>query len=197
MSDPTPPAPGSGGDQGPARQTGEALPAQRRLTRPPGDRYATTSRPEPVVERPDLVRALVLGTVAGLGTAAVSAVFHAVLSITAGLVAISVLGGWLIGLGVRTGAWSGRAHRPSGAPLALAAALALATWLVGLVLAWLLSMAILPGSGKPFLDRLAATPFLDWLGPQLGPLDLLRLVLLVSVAWVSAHTTALERQAAA
>src|SRR5918994_7632011 len=80
-------------------QTGEALPPERRLARPPGDRYATRSL-EPVVHRPDVPRALVLGAAAGLGTAVLTAILHAVLSITAGLVAISVLGGWLIGVGV-------------------------------------------------------------------------------------------------
>lgn len=193
MSDPSSPAgdtPGTG-----PRPTGEAIPAQRRLARPPGDRYRSAA-PQPVVERPALGRALALGAAAGLGTALLTALFHAVLSITAGLIAISVLGGWLIGVAVRTGAWSGRPHRPSRAPLALAASLGLGTWIAGLVLAWLLSMLILPGSTRPFLDRLTAIPFLDWLGPQLGPLDLLRLVLLVGVAWATAHTTALERAAA-
>jgi len=149
-----------------------------------------------MVERPAMGRALAFGAAAGLGTALVIALFHALLSVTAGFIAISVLGGWLMGVGVRSGAWSGRPHRPARAPLALAAALGLATWIAGLVLAWLLSMLILPGSTRPFLDRLVAVPFLDWLGPQLGPLDLLRLVLLAGVAWVTAHTTALERAAA-
>lgn len=192
MSEPSPPD-GEPNVIGP-RATGEAIPAQRRLARPPGDRYRTAA-PQPVVERPAMRRALALGAAAGLGTALVTGLLHALLSVTAGAIAISVLGGWLIGLGVRTGAWSGRPHRPSRAPLALAASLGLGTWIAGLVLAWLLSMLILPGSSRPFLDRLAATPFLDWLGPQLGPLDLLRLVLLVGVAWVTAHTTALERAA--
>jgi hypothetical protein len=176
------------------RQPGEALPASRRLARPPSDRYRTAA-PEVVVERPDLVRATLLGLVAGAGTAIPTAILHAVLSITAGLIAISILGGWLIGVGVRTGSWSGRPHRPSRSPLVVAAALGLVTWLLGLVLAWLLSMAILPASTMSLLDRLAAIPFLDWLEPQLGPLDLLRLVLLVGVAWAAAHTSALERQA--
>ncbi len=194
MSDPHPPA-----DPAPSpvpRPTGEAIPAERRLARPPGERYRT-AMPESILDRPDLGRALVLGLVAGLGTASLTAVFHALLSITAGLIAISLLGGWLVGVGVRSGAWRGRPHQPSRAPLALAAALGLLTWIAGMVLSWLLSMAILPGSSKTFLDRLAATPFPDWIAPQFGLLDLLTLVLLVGMAWVAAHTTALERRAAA
>jgi len=194
MSDPLPPAeraPGPG-----LRPTGEAIPAERRLARPPGERYRTAV-PESILERPDLGRALVLGVLAGLGTAILTAVFHALLSITAGLIAISLLGGWLIGVGVRSGAWRGRPHLPSRAPLALAAAVGLVTWIAGMVLSWLLSMAILHGSSRTFLERLAATPFLDWIAPQFGPLDLLTFVLLVGVAWAAAHTTALERRAPA
>jgi hypothetical protein len=193
MSDPSSPTGGTP-DAGP-RQTGEAIPAQRRLARPPGDRFRT-SAPEPIAERPDLGRAAAMGALAGLGTAAVTALFLAILSITAGLVAISILGGWLVGAGVRTGAWSGRLHRPSRAPLALAAGLGAATWVAGYVLAWLVSMAILPDSVKPYLDRLASTPFPDWVAPQLGALDFLGLALLVVVAWVTAHSGALEREAA-
>lgn len=125
-----------------------------------------------------------------------AALLLAVLSITAGLVAIAVLGGWLIGVGVRTGAWRGLAHRPSKAPLALAAFLGAVAWLSGLVLAWIVSMAILPLSSRTFLERIVATPFPEWVAPQLAPLDYLVLAMLVVVAWVTSHTTGLEREAA-
>ena len=189
-------APSGAPEAGPPRpQPGETAAPATRLNRPPSDRYRTPA-PEPVLERPALMRALGLGLVAGLGTAAVTALFLAILSITAGLLAIAILGGWLVGAGVRTGAWSGRPHRPSRSPLALAAALGVVTWLAGLVLAWLVSMAILPDSVKPLLDRLTSTPFLEWVSPQLGALDFLGLALLVVVAWVTAHSGALERPVA-
>jgi hypothetical protein len=183
-------------DVGPAAiPGGEVIPAQRRLARPPGDRYRTPALP-PVKERPDLGRATLLGLAGALAYVVPAALLLAVLSITAGLVAIAVLGGWLIGAGVRTGAWHGLAHRPSKAPLALAAVLGAVAWLAGLVLAWLISQAMLPTSTRPYLDRLVATPFPDWIAPQLAPLDYLVLVILVIVAWVTSHTTDLEREAA-
>lgn len=183
-------------DAGPATiPGGEAIPAQRRLARPPGDRFRTPA-PPPIKERPDLGRATLLGLAGALAYVVPAALLLAVLSITAGLVAVAVLGGWLIGVGVRTGAWRGLAHRPSKAPLALAAVLGAVAWLGGLVLAWLLSQAMLPTSTRPYLDRLAATPFPDWIAPQLAPLDYLVLAMLVIVAWVTAHTTGLEREAA-
>lgn len=174
---------------------GEAIPAQRRLARPPSDRFRTPA-PPPIKERPDLGRATLLGLAGGLAYAIPAALLLAILSITAGLVALAVLGGWLIGVGVRVGAWRGLAHRPSKAPLALGAGLGAVAWLGGLVLAWLVSMLILPGSSMGFLDRLAANPFLDWVVPQLAPLDYLVLAILVAVAWVASHTTDLEREAA-
>lgn len=186
--------PGGGASPG-ALPGGEAIPAQRRLARPPGDRYRTAA-PPPIAERPDLGRATLLGLAGALAYVVPAALLLAVLSITAGLVAIAVLGGWLIGVGVRTGAWRGLAHRPSKAPLALAAAIGALAWLAGLVLAWLISQAMLPTSTRPYLDRLAATPFPDWVAPQLAPLDYLVLGVLVVVAWVASHTTDLEREAA-
>ena len=190
MTEPTPPAAPT-----PPTPTGEAIPAERRLARPPGDRFRSAT-PPPIVERPDLVRATLLGAAGGLAYVVPAALLLAILSITAGLVAVAVLGGWLIGYGVRTGAWRGRAHRPSKAPLALAAGLGAAAWLAGLVLAWLVSMAILPASTKGFLDRLGANPFPDWIAPQLSLLDYLVLAVMVAVAWLAAHTTDLEREAA-
>ncbi|MFN8619801.1 MAG: hypothetical protein U0869_11555 [Chloroflexota bacterium] len=197
MADLPPPTP----DATPAtpttpRATGEAIPAERRLSRPPSDRYRR-SAPVVIVERPAFVRAALLGALVGLGTAALSAIFWAVLSITAGLLAIAILGGWLIGVAVRTGAWSGRPHRPSRSPVALAVALGIFTWAGTLLLAWLISMAILPGSTRSFLERLDAQPFLDWVSPQLEPLDYVRLVLLMLIPAWSARTPALEQVAAA
>lgn len=194
--------PGVGGDDGAphggdpvAPLGGEAIPAQRRLARPPSDRFRTPA-PPPITDHPDLGRATLLGLGGALAYVVPAALLLAVLSITAGLVAIAVLGGWLIGVGVRTGAWRGLAHRPSKAPLALAAVLGAVAWLGGLVLAWIVSMAILPLSSRTFLERIVATPFPEWIAPQLAPLDYLVLAMLVIVAWVTAHTTGLEREAA-
>jgi uncharacterized membrane protein len=178
-----------------APRGGEAIPAQRRLARPPSDRFRTPA-PPPIKDHPDLGRATLLGLAGALAYVVPAALLLAVLSITAGLVAVAVLGGWLIGVGVRTGAWRGLAHRPSKAPLALAAVLGAVAWLGGLVLAWIVSMAILPLSSRTFLERIVATPFPEWIAPQLAPLDYLVLTMLVVVAWVTAHTTGLEREAA-
>lgn len=91
------------------------------------------------------------------------------LGITA-LAAVGV-GGWAIGVLVR-----GRL------PLALAALLGGAAWLVGLLVSWLLALALLPGSTRTLAERLAATPFVDWLAPQFGLLEIAALVLCAGAA---------------
>ena len=56
--------------------------------------------------------------------------------------------------------------------------------------AWLVALAILPGSTRPYLDRLSGSPFIDWLTPQLGFADALGLVLLVLFGWYAARSPA-------
>lgn len=94
-----------------------------------------------------------------------------------GVLAVAVVAGW--GMGALL--WQVRAH-----PL-LAAVMAAAAWGLGLVLTWLVSMAILPGSSRTFLERLEATPFLEWQGPQFGGIELLGLLLYVVAALYGAR----------
>ena len=138
-------------------------------------------------------RAVVAGVVVGLVVAAAAALLRSILDLTTGLLALAVLGGWGVGAAVRWGAWAGMAHRPSAAPEVLGLVLGALTWLAAMVLAWVVSMAILPGSERSLPDRLLGTPFLDWLGPQLGLAELLALGLAAVLGWFgarSASTTA-------
>ena len=94
-----------------------------------------------------------------------------------GVLAVAVVAGWAIGAVL----WQVRAT-----PL-LAALIAAVAWLAGLVLTWLVAMAILPGSSRSFLDRVEATPFLEWQGPQFGPIEILGLLLYVGSALYGAR----------
>lgn len=94
-----------------------------------------------------------------------------------GVLAVAVLAGWLIGAllwQVRARAW-------------LAALIAAGAWLAGLVLTWLVALAILPGSSRALLERVEATPFLEWQAPQFGPIELFGLVLYVAAALYGAR----------
>jgi hypothetical protein len=160
---------------------------QRRLERPPGDRYLPPDVADPPAQHPDIVRATLLGAGAALLTAVLASAFNAGLNLLVGVAVVAALGGWLIGRAVRYGAWSGRAHVSSPAPLVLAVLLALAAWLVGEVLAYLLSLAALPDSVRTFPERIANLSFLDWLSPQFGTLEIISLFLLGGLAWFSSR----------
>jgi hypothetical protein len=116
--------------------------------------------------------ALLQATVAALLSAAAWAVLRGILELGVTGLAALALGGWIMGSVLR-GARS---------PRLLAAAWAASAWLLGLILSWLLAMALLPGSSRTLLERITGTPFLDWMAPQLGPLELAGLLIFVAVA---------------
>jgi hypothetical protein len=115
-----------------------------------------------------------------LGTAAAWAVLRGILELGPTVLAAAAIGGWAIGLVLRE----------ARAPVLLAAITGLLAWALGLLFSWLLAMALLPGSSRTFPERLAATPFLDWLAPQLGLLEVLGLILLVGLAAWTARPAA-------
>lgn len=94
-----------------------------------------------------------------------------------GVLAVAVVAGWAIGAVL----WQVRAT-----PL-WAALIAAGAWLLGLVLTWLVAMAILPGSSRTFMERVEGTPFLEWQAPQFGMIEILGLVLYVAAALYGAR----------
>lgn len=94
-----------------------------------------------------------------------------------GVLAVAVVAGWAIGAVL----WQVRAT-----PL-LAALIAAGAWLLGLVLTWLVAMAILPSSSRTFGERVEGTPFLEWQAPQFGVIEVLGLVLYVAAALYGAR----------
>ena len=148
------------------------------------------------MEYPRLGDAIVFGLGATAATVIVSALLRDILDVSFGLLVIAGVGGWLIGAGVRCGAWAGRPHLARAVLGVIGVVFGRLCWLLGLVAAWLLSMAILPGSSRSFGDRLTATPFMDWLSPQLDPLDYVQLLLLVGIAGYVARSGAVRTPAA-
>jgi hypothetical protein len=177
------PEPGALPGSRPAAEPGESTAG--RLGRPPSERYA---RPEPSLrEEPDHLRSLLLGAAAAAITALAWGVLTGVLDVRPGLLVVAVIGGWAIGAAVRWGAWGGAPHLPSSRGPLVAGVLGAGAWLGGLIVAWVVAQALLQGSARSLPERLAATPFLDWLLPQLGILEPIALVLLVGVAAYSAR----------
>ena len=115
-----------------------------------------------------VVEALLVALLAALAWALLKGIFE----LTVGLLAVAALGGWGIGAVL----WQVRAN-----PL-LAVAIAALAWLAGLVGTWLLAMALLPASARTFLERIEGTPFLDWLSPQFGLVEVVGLIVFVVAA---------------
>jgi hypothetical protein len=124
-----------------------------------------------------MARAMAMALVAALAAAMAWAVLRSIFDVTIGSLVVAALGGWGIGASLR---------RAGAMPL-LAGVLGLGAWVAGLLLAWLVAMAVLPASSRALVDRLAATPFLDWLAPQLGVVEVGALVLFAGAALYAAR----------
>ena len=151
------------------------------MSRPGEQRPAQGTRPAPTrassSRLPRSTAAIVaLALLAGVAGALAWALLKGILEFP-GVLAVAVVAGWGIGALL----WRIRAH-----PL-LAALVAFAAWLLGLVLTWLVSMAILPGSTRSLLERIEATSFLEWQAPQFGVIELLGLLLYVLAALYGAR----------
>lgn len=124
-----------------------------------------------------------------MGTAVVCSAFAEVLGFTLGLLVIGFVGGWLIGNGIAYGVWSGREHETIRALRWTAVALAALGWIGALVIAFVISQALLPQAATPLSERVTVGGFVDYF---LG-LDLVRLIhvislaLLASMAWRGAR----------
>jgi hypothetical protein len=151
-------------------------PGERRLDTAPPSREARdeTSRPTGTWSP---VLALIVALGVALVTAIAWAILRSVLDITVGSLVVTAFGGWGIGAALRRG----------GISPVVAAGLAVAAWVAAMLLAWLVAMAILPGSDRSLGERLWATPFLDWLTPQLGIVEVGALIVAVGAALLASR----------
>jgi hypothetical protein len=133
--------------------------------------------------RRSLAGGLLRAGLIAFGAALAWAVLRGVLELGPTALAVAIVGGWGIGAVLRE----------ARAPAIMAALVALGAWLLGLVLSWLLAMALLPGSSRTLLERIEGTPFLDWMAPQLGIVEVAGLlVFVIAAAWTArpaAHRT--------
>jgi hypothetical protein len=152
------------------------------LDRAPGERYL------PPVEGPDANRTtvtgrakrpLLLALLTALAVGAIMGLAAGLFDIDWGLIALGAIGGWLIGTALLQAGGGGRS--------AAAVALAVLAFAVALVVDYLASLAALQESVRPLSERVAETPFVDWLGPQLGPAQPLTLLALGVFAWRAAR----------
>lgn len=134
-------------------------------------------------------RALALGIAAAAAVLLAYGVLSEPLEITLGLFVIGVVGGWLIGHSVSYGAWRNRDHDPY-RPLQWAAlALAAGAWVGALILAFVISQALVPNSSVPLSDKLTVSGFFDYLlGQEFVPVvHVIAFALMAFMAWRGAR----------
>jgi hypothetical protein len=150
----------------PDRPTSSA-PGERRLERPPSERYGTAGTGDGASEiprPPSIPRAIGLGIAAALGGAAATVVLGGVLAISAGLLVVAVTTGWLVGAAV-AGGWPPRELGSAGLRRSVAVALAVAGVALGQVGLWMFARA--EGGVLSLPEYLAQT--FGWLVPvQVG-----------------------------
>src|SRR5256885_10059536 len=93
--------------------------------------------PEATVDQlhPRIYRATGFGVLVGAGVTLVYGVLTDPFGFTLGLIVVGIAGGYAIGFGVSTGAWSGKPHVPDRRVGRIAAVIALGAWLAALVVA--------------------------------------------------------------
>ncbi len=162
-----------------------AAPGERRLDRPPSDRYGTGAETEPsgpystepsapapaggAAERPSPARGIAFGAIAAVLGAASLVVLGGAMAISAGLLVVAAAIGYVVGLGTVVGA-EDTLSRPT--RTWTAAALAGVGVLLGQVGLWLFARAEGGVLGP-----------IDYLGQTFGPLVPLEVLLAVAVAW--------------
>jgi len=169
------------------RLPGEVQPPwARRLERPPGERLAVPESPPPL-DRPRMARALAFGLAADAALGVAWLVLGGALGLEWGLAVLALAGGWLVGTAIAAGAWGGDPHVDTHAPRLLAVGLALAAWLGGQVAVYFWTRVTLPESTLSLGQRIAATPFTDYFGGIVGPLEVLEVVLVAGAAYVASR----------
>jgi hypothetical protein len=139
-------------------------------------------------DAPRFAVGLGLGWLAAAAFAVVYALSAELVGLTFGLPIIGLVGGWLIGTAVAYGGWGEFEHLPHRGLRLGAVALAVEGWLLGLILAFILSQAFIPQASTPLSDRLSLGGFFDYfLGLDFARfLHLLALPLAALTAWRAA-----------
>ncbi len=173
VTDPTQ-EPGAPSETPPPAQP--VTPGERRLARPPSDRYRLVETPA-TDERPDPGASVARGVAIAVAAAGVGAVaiviLGGVLTVTAGLVVVAAAIGWCVGAGLRFGAGP---HLLPRRRVAIAIVLAIASVALGQAGLW--------QYGQNEGGVLAP---LDYLAEVYGPLVPLQLVAAAFAAWLGAR----------
>lgn len=132
-------------------------------------------------DSPRFAYGLGLGWLAAFAFAMIYGLSAELIGLTFGLPVVALLGGWIIGTVVAYTAWGDGEHPVNRGLRNGAVALAVEGWALGLVLAYVISQALIAQASTALADRLSLGGFFDYL---LG-LDLVRFIHLLSLAFVA------------
>ena len=133
-------------------------------------------------DAPRLPRAYGLGALAGAATALAYAALAEGLGLTFGLLAVGFFGGMLIGSTVARGAWRDQDHQTVHSVQGGALAIALLAWACGVILAFVVSQALLPQAATPLLERLSLDNSVRYFFGLDGVIQLVHLASLAAMA---------------
>ncbi|HUP83627.1 MAG TPA: hypothetical protein VM284_05485 [Candidatus Limnocylindria bacterium] len=130
-----------------------------------------------------------LGWVAAAAFTVVYALSAELIGLTFGLPIVALLGGWIIGTAVAYGGWGELEHLAHRGLRLGAVSLAVEGWLLGLIVAYILSQVFIPQASTALSDRLTLSGFFDYfLGLDFALyLHLLALPLAALMAWRAAR----------
>lgn len=169
VTDPTSNAPRTPDSSEPTR-----IPGERRLARPPSDRYREAEPPAAVEDAAaSPARGIALGIVAAVAGATAITLLGGILAVSSGLIVVAGATGWAVAVGLRAGAGGSLA---AARRVRLAIGLALLAVLLGQVGLWTYARA--EGGVLGPLDYLAET---------FGLVVLLELLAAWLVAWATAR----------
>jgi hypothetical protein len=157
--------------------------ARRPAVAPPD----SEDQPPPKLDPRRALAAFDLGALAAIALAVVYGVLWTVFELELGLVAVAVMGGWLVGGAVSRGAWRGEQHLPDRRLRLLAAVLGASAWLGAAAFGYVAGQVFLPQSTQPLLDRLSFAGFAEYIAGVYNLVHGIALATLAFFSWRSAR----------
>jgi hypothetical protein len=158
-----------------------------RPTRAAVPRPDDEDQPPATLDRRRALAAFDLGALAAIGLAVVYGVLWTVFQLELGLIAVAVMGGWVIGGAVSRGAWQGENHLPDLRLRLLAALLGASAWLGAAAFGYIAGQIFLPQSAQPLLDRLSFAGFAEYIAGVYNLVHGIALATLAFFSWRSAR----------
>jgi hypothetical protein len=131
-----------------------------------------------VTQRSNTARGVALGLVAAISVAVVYGILSEPFGVSFGLPVVGFVGGWLIGNAIAYGTWLGEPHESIRSLRWTAVGMTIIAWVGALVIAYVISQALIPQASTALASRLSLNGFVDYF----TGLDVTRFFHLIAVA---------------